>query len=153
MSKARLKAKNVLGIAEGGTGATSMGAGAVGAVAQAAGVPTGTIVESGSNANGRYTKWADGTMICTRTLAINQSISAVAGAIFYSQLAAQTYAVSFVGALPTTAYAIEDLTGLSWVTAGTAGTLNACSLLNLMAPISRGASAYTIYITAIGRWF
>lgn len=37
----------------------------LGVVAQSGGIPTGAIIESGSNANGRYTKYADGTMICT----------------------------------------------------------------------------------------
>lgn len=27
----------------------------------------GSIIEQGENANGRYTKWADGTMICSKT--------------------------------------------------------------------------------------
>jgi hypothetical protein len=34
----------------------------VGTVSQSGGVPTGAIVERGSNANGQYTKWADGTL-------------------------------------------------------------------------------------------
>ncbi|WP_236045296.1 MULTISPECIES: DUF2793 domain-containing protein [Pseudooceanicola] len=37
----------------------------VGTVSQSAGVPTGAVLESGSNANGEYTRWADGTQICT----------------------------------------------------------------------------------------
>lgn len=37
----------------------------VGAVSESAGVPTGAVIESGSNANGEYTRWADGTQICT----------------------------------------------------------------------------------------
>ena len=37
----------------------------VGTVAQSGGVPTGAVIESGSNANGAYTRWADGTQICT----------------------------------------------------------------------------------------
>lgn len=36
----------------------------LGLVSQAGGVPVGAIMESGSNANGLYTKFADGTMIC-----------------------------------------------------------------------------------------
>ncbi len=36
----------------------------VGPVYQSAGVPTGAIIEHGSNANGEYVKFADGTMIC-----------------------------------------------------------------------------------------
>ena len=37
---------------------------AVGTVSESSGVPTGAIIESGSNANGDYIKYADGTMIC-----------------------------------------------------------------------------------------
>ena len=36
----------------------------LGTVSQSAGVPTGAIIERGSNANGEYTRWADGTQIC-----------------------------------------------------------------------------------------
>jgi hypothetical protein len=37
----------------------------VGTVSQSGGVPTGAIIERGSNANGEFVKYADGTMICT----------------------------------------------------------------------------------------
>lgn len=37
----------------------------LGTVSQVGGVPTGAIIERGSNANGEYVKFADGTMICT----------------------------------------------------------------------------------------
>jgi hypothetical protein len=36
----------------------------LGTVSQAAGMPTGAIIELGSNANGYYTRWADGTQEC-----------------------------------------------------------------------------------------
>ena len=36
----------------------------LGTVSQSGGVPTGAIIESGSNVNGRYVKYADGTLIC-----------------------------------------------------------------------------------------
>lgn len=36
---------------------------AVGTVSESSGVPTGAIIESGSNANGDYIKYADGTLI------------------------------------------------------------------------------------------
>lgn len=125
----------------------------VGTVSQSGGVPTGALMESGSNGNGRYSKYADGTMICTRTVTINQAINFAAGSVFYSQVAARDYAASFVGAVPTVAFLLEDTIGLSWPAAGTAGTLTACPLINLMAPISRTSSTYTLYITAVGRWF
>lgn len=37
----------------------------LGTVSQAGGVPTGSIIERGSNANGHYVRFADGTQICT----------------------------------------------------------------------------------------
>ncbi|MDH1234498.1 hypothetical protein [Stutzerimonas stutzeri] len=36
----------------------------LGTVSHADGVPTGAIIERGSNANGEYIRWADGTQIC-----------------------------------------------------------------------------------------
>jgi hypothetical protein len=36
----------------------------LGTVSESGGVPTGAIIESGSNADGEYVKYADGTMIC-----------------------------------------------------------------------------------------
>lgn len=72
-----------LAVSMGGTGVTSMaalltalqGAGAysrsnaVGAVGQTSGTPTGAVIERGSNANGEYTRYADGTQECwIRTL-------------------------------------------------------------------------------------
>lgn len=48
----------------------------VGTVSQSGGVPTGAIIERGSNANGEYTKFADGTLICSMAgLLDNASIS------------------------------------------------------------------------------
>lgn len=37
----------------------------VGTVSQSGGIPTGAVVERGSNANGDYVRFADGTQICT----------------------------------------------------------------------------------------
>lgn len=40
----------------------------LGTVSQSSGVPTGAIIEKGSNSNGEYTKFADGTLICRRVI-------------------------------------------------------------------------------------
>ena len=42
----------------------------LGTVSQSTGVPTGAIIERGSNANGEYVKFADGTLECWHTLAV-----------------------------------------------------------------------------------
>ena len=47
----------------------------LGTVSESDGVPTGAIIERGSNANGEYVKYADGTQICFGTRAMPQDIS------------------------------------------------------------------------------
>ncbi|QAX31319.1 hypothetical protein [Leisingera sp. NJS204] len=41
----------------------------LGTVSQSGGTPTGAVIERGSNANGEYVRFADGTQICTETVA------------------------------------------------------------------------------------
>ena len=55
----------------------------VGTVSQANGVPTGAIIEQGSNADGDYTKYADGTLICRRRVD-NIIIDTADGALYRS---------------------------------------------------------------------
>lgn len=42
----------------------------LGEVSQTAGIPTGAIIERGSNANGEYIKFADGTLVCMASVSI-----------------------------------------------------------------------------------
>lgn len=47
----------------------------LGSVALAGSVPTGAVIENGSNANGSYTRFADGTMICRTAATFASSVS------------------------------------------------------------------------------
>lgn len=59
----------------------------LGGVTQSGGVPTGAVIESGSNANGTYVRWADGTQICTRKLSIaGLACDIASGALYRSGL-------------------------------------------------------------------
>jgi hypothetical protein len=49
----------------------------IGSVSQSGGIPTGAVIETGTNANGRYTRFADGTQICSATLAASSSADVV----------------------------------------------------------------------------
>lgn len=44
----------------------------LGTVSESSGTPTGAIIERGSNANGEYVKYADGTLICQGSLTFTQ---------------------------------------------------------------------------------
>src|SRR5690606_2166228 len=48
----------------------------LGTVSQSGGVPTGAIIERGSNANGEYVRFADGTQICVVLAALETSPTA-----------------------------------------------------------------------------
>ena len=44
----------------------------LGTVSQSGGVPTGAVIQRGSNANGEFVRFADGTQICWHNLTIDQ---------------------------------------------------------------------------------
>ncbi|MBC7163576.1 MAG: DUF2793 domain-containing protein [Roseovarius sp.] len=68
----------------------------LGTVSRSGGVPTGAIIERGSNANGSYTRFADGTQICMfEAPAVTTTVAA--GALFQEGNFFQwTYPASFV---------------------------------------------------------
>lgn len=74
----------------------------LGTVSQTNGNPTGAIIERGSNANGEYTKFADGTLICRgRAIAyapvINNCAIGTYGCSFFSSTVHCTFPALFAG--------------------------------------------------------
>jgi len=122
-------------------------AGIVGTVAQSGGVPTGAIIERGSNANGEYVKFADGTMICTlsRSDTLN---SAPIGQVHRSAVPAWNFPASFAVA-PIVTINISGPT--TW---GNPGSVNTTSMLEgFIWSAGALASSGTCRLLAIGRWF
>lgn len=118
----------------------------IGIVSQSGGVPTGAIVERGSNANGEYAKFADGTMICTSpeiTVAMNQAT----GGLYYSNAVTVPMPVLFNGIQPV-GFGHASSTINAWVNARTAFG----SWVGAAYTASSRASD-TIRFGAIGRWF
>lgn len=126
----------------------------LGTVSQASGVPTGAVVEAGSNANGEYVKFADGRMICTFNIAsVSLAVNtAYAGGVFYGLPAAWTFPAAFVGNWPSVTLT-PYLTGkLAWATRGGVPSLSSAQMV-VLDMNSTGASAYQLSYIAIGRWF
>lgn len=54
----------------------------LGTVSQTAGVPTGALIQKGSNANGRYRREADGEQICRQILTLSYSSTSLLSAVW-----------------------------------------------------------------------
>lgn len=119
----------------------------LGAVAQVSGVPTGAVIERGSNANGEFVRWADGTQICTRTGLSTPNASVAVGSLFRSADVVWTFPVAFVAA-PVVKGSVDDLD--AWSVSAAPST--ASVTLRAMSTVSK-ASSVGLRATAVGRWF
>lgn len=126
----------------------------LGTVSQSGGTPTGSVIERGSNANGEYVRFADGTQICTKTVTglgpINNTYGSAfaSGSISLGSFAAtfsSTPSVSFSAANPSGTSSSVDGSGITGTTA-----FNAVFLVR---QTSSASTDFIIYGTAVGRWF
>lgn len=115
------------------------------AVGISGGIPTGGIIETGTNANGRYIKFADGTLICQQELAI-PDVSIAAGALYRSADIFWIFPVAFVGTLITVQGNLS--TADSWLVASTTTTSANVRAVSY----SSKTGSFTIRVSAIGRW-
>jgi hypothetical protein len=114
----------------------------VGTVSESSGVPTGAIIERGSNANGNYTRFADGTQLCW----INSFTTASSAA------ATWTFPAAFT--TPTTNIAVVA-TNLEATLRHFSATATATTSANIRSWDNAGSEAVTpaCRLIAIGRWF
>jgi len=121
----------------------------LGTVSQSGGVPTGAVIERGSNANGEYVRFADGTLICTRTTGITQTVTAAVGSVFASSTEfIASFPATFVNAEIGLAYSVATSArwGMGRAFSATGYALRQWSAASSSADVS-GA------MMAIGRWF
>ncbi len=129
----------------------------LGAVTQAAGVPTGAIIERGKNANGEYVKFADGTLICIQTIQFTSAINALIGGkgSVYGSGGVPTVAMpaSFI-AIPVVVIDVNTSVGFTGWTGGKyPATTSSWGPLLLLEAFERPSQSFTIQYMAIGRWF
>lgn len=116
-------------------------------VSQSSGTPTGGLIERGSNANGEYARFADGTQICLSPTDITGSPNIAVGNIFYMGAVAWTFPATF-SAAPSVQCDCPGSTncwGHAVVSSGVS------SGLRVMAPTSQ--TGVNVRAVAIGRWF
>ena len=125
----------------------------VGTVSQSDGVPTGAVIERGSNANGEYVKFSDGTMICSILKTVtDQAINSTYGSL-YTGTRTWTFPAVFVDSPVVTASSAKWGTGAAWaITDGVSSVESAT--LRFFDVVSRSTGTNFIYsASAIGRWF
>lgn len=120
---------------------------AVGIVGQVSGVPTGSLLETGSGANGVYLRLADGTQICWID---DLSVAGLSGAgpIYQSATVSWTFPIAFLaGTEPVVTGQGRDVG--RWVTCGTASATAVD--LAAMGTAATG-TGFAIGAMAVGRW-
>lgn len=121
----------------------------LGTVSQSAGVPTGAVIQRGSNANGEFVRFADGTQICTRGTLSTANASTATGALFRSADIAWTFPAAFVDTTHLVVQADSDDADCWGAVNGL--TTTGCNV-RLLSAVTKG-STLVARAVATGRWF
>lgn len=133
----------------------------LGTVSQSGGIPTGAIIERGSNANGEYVKFADGTLICLMAKTVTADINIATGTIYRSFTSAFSgnYPHAFINSNVVQSGQImssgsTDSNGYAVIfgvddTDSTVSSYRSC----LLSPASLSGATVRGRLIAIGRWF
>ncbi|EME9745548.1 pyocin knob domain-containing protein [Pseudomonas aeruginosa] len=125
----------------------------LGAVSQSSGVPTGAVIDRGSNANGEYVRFADGTQICTMSINVtDQAIDSAYGPLFQG---ARTWSfpVAFSGAPAVSVGLFRWGSAASWGSVATLPSTTSATLRGFDIASRPAGTSTAISATAIGRWF
>lgn len=122
----------------------------LGTVSQSGGVPTGAVIEAGSNANGSFTRFADGTQICRLAETLSVTTTASGGVFSDTGLTPWTFPAAFVSSPSGISFSARG--AATWGTIGGALSATQMPRIVLSGSALTGASVNT-WSTAIGRWF
>lgn len=121
----------------------------LGTVSQSDSVPTGAIIERGSNANGEYVKFADGTLICTHRIVDNETISSAYFGGYRSAGLNWTFPVSFSG-IDSVISSVGDLDAFGSVI----NNPTVSGLTYVYTAVStQPVATRSVELLAIGRWY
>ena len=114
-----------------------------------------SIVESGSNSNGEWIKYASGKMICTRSIDVEIPCDKSWGTLFYG-FDSNVYNFSQTFKTPPLLYlfAYQRLDSSFWLSNYYNTIITTTGFYNyaIMRPTSANNVAYTLNVLAIGRW-
>jgi len=145
-------------ISMGGTGGktqatarTGLGLGSA-AIVDVVGLMTNNaIIEKGTNASGNWTKFADGTMICTLRYSIALNINLLYGSVYYGDCPTLSFSQAFIS-VPSVSLQCTVPGGGCWVGRQDNGSTITTGGSIIVSPVSRTAQALTMDYVAVGRW-
>jgi hypothetical protein len=127
--------------------------GLVGTVSQSGGVPTGAVVERGSNANGEYVRFADGTQICTRHV-INSRAFVASGNIFVGGAEVWTFPATFANTNTVVSGRQAASNAPSWIVTSNSGfTTGSVGYQVAASANTDSGTSLGLGLVAIGRWY
>ena len=118
-----------------------------------------SVVENGTNNNGSWIKFADGTMICKFTQIINLTVNTAWGSLYGGKFSVHDYPQEFID-IPEasiTLVANNDGNYAGWI--GTNGgtddirpTKKNIGEFNILRPTTANNAYYKVQVIAIGKW-
>lgn len=110
-----------------------------------------SIVASGSNANGRYLRFGDGTLICWEERTFSTTVTLGWGSLFYHAVQSWSFPYAFVGAKPVCSANYID-SGAELIGMVPNSTLTNITFYGLRPTSVAASTSSTVRLMAIGRW-
>lgn len=113
------------------------------------------MTEYGSNANGDYVRFPDGTQICSHKINDVGAVDTASGGAFRSPLITwAAFPAAFVGVTPRVIWSPSDVAEGQWMASG-GGAVNLTNPGNsyLMGTVSNAGTTNDVTVVATGRWF
>lgn len=109
------------------------------------------IVETGSNANGSYIKFGDGTLICWTLKTLSSAVSTAWGALYYHAAQSWIFPIAFIRDKPVAfASATDSVSELLGMVPYS--TLNSLQFYGVRPTVVSTATTLNYRLFAIGRW-
>lgn len=111
------------------------------------------IIERGSNANGEFVKYKDGTLICWRNDTATVAMVSQYGSVFNGpSFASVNYPHAF-SSMPTVTQTVYGTSGVTWLASNGSPSLTQWVGMFPLSAVSQASVTLTIHRHAIGRWF
>lgn len=127
----------------------------LGTAAQTAGVPTGAVIERGSNANGEYTRYADGTQICHYLHTVHYAASSKLAALwtYPAAFSAEPALCAAIDAGSHYANASPNLGKISFAGFDVPGSTSALAVIFSDGAYYSSGGSCKVWVSATGRWY